>query len=82
MEDGAVGFEPCEEGGLGGGVVGVVAFPGFEGGTLEGAGVGEGDGPGEGAVVFDFLKVGGGLLWGLAAREEDDASKAFGDEFS
>ena len=82
LEGGAVGLESLEEGGLGSGVVGVVASPSFEGGALQRAGVGEGDWPGVGAEVGDGLEVVGGLLGGLAAREEDNAGEGFGDEFA
>ena len=51
-----------------------LASPGLEGGGLQGAAVGEGDGPGpvKGTLVHG-IQVDGGLLLRLAARQEGDA---------
>ena len=59
----------------------VIAAPSFERGALERAGVGEGDRPGEGALVSDGLEIFCGLFDALAAGEEDNASEIFGDVF-
>lgn len=64
--------ETLGEGGLGGGDVVWVVPPEFDDGVLEGAGEGEGDGPREGALLDDLMEVGGGLVDGLPARQEDD----------
>ena len=80
MKGFAICFEALFKGGFCGGVVFVIALPSFEGGALKGASVREGDGPWERAVIGDFLKVFGGLFWGLAARKEDDTGEIFGYE--
>ena len=68
----------------------VVAGPGIESGVLEGTGEGESDGPREGFVLNNGGKIVSSLLWGLTAREEDDAGefardmifKSIGGEFA
>ena len=57
----------------------VVASPGVEGRVLQGAGKREGDGPREGAIFDRGSEIVCGLLWGLAAREEDYTSELGGD---
>lgn len=51
-------------------VIGVVSLPGVEGWVLKGASKTKGNWPGEGTVFGDFGQVVGGLLDGLATREE------------
>ncbi len=46
---------------------------------LQGAGKGEGNGPGIRATCNNSGEVFGGLVGSLTAREEDDAGEIFGD---
>lgn len=57
---------------LGGGLLAVeLSSPGVEGRGLQGAAVGEGQGPGLGQRAgVDGVQVDAGLLFGLAARQE------------
>jgi len=76
----AIGLAPLEQGGLGGGDVGLVTLPDLEDGGLEGTAVREGEGPGpEGGDLVDGVEVDGGLLLALTAGEEGDTGDGGGD---
>ena len=60
-------------------VVVVVTLPGIEGGILQGAGEGKGDGPRERTVFDDFSKIVGSLLGSLATGKKDYASEVCRD---
>ena len=68
-------YEAFKEGGAGGFVVFIVAFPSEESRVLEGASETKGDWPGVRALLDDGGEVVGGLFDSLPAREEDDAGE-------